>query len=298
VNWFYLALLAPAIFTIVNYIDKYVIVSKVRDYRGMPVYGAITAIVFGTIFWLFSGTPILSLRDALLVISAGFISLIAYYLYFNALSKNETSFVIILFQVQPVFVLILSFLFLKETITAQQFIGFSLIISSAIGLSLKKDLEKIRLSSSLYTILAVDFLLAISNILIKFTIDANSFSKILSYESWGLALGGLVLYLFFEHVRKAFRESFRSVGKKVLGIMFLNEGIFIIGKAVNFLAISLGSVALVSVLGSTMTFYGILYGIILTMLAPKIFKENLTKEAISKKILFSLILLLGIYLLS
>lgn len=297
-NWFVLALISPALLTVVYFIDKYVIESKVKDYRGMPIYGAISGGVVGTLFWLFSGQPILSQRDTLLVIFSGVISLFAYYLYFNALAKSNTSYIIILFQTTPILTLILAFLFLKETITIKQLVGFALILSSAIALSLEKRREKFTLSSSLYLILLSNLLLATAAILIKFTINANSFSKIFSYESWGIALGGLLLYSLFPIVRKAFIESFISVGQKVLSIMFFNELIFVTSKATQFLAIALGPVALVSVLGSTQTFYGIIYGAMLTLLVPRIFKEDISKNGLLQKIAASVVLLFGMYLIS
>lgn len=93
----------------------------------------------------------------------------------------------------------------------------------------------------------------------------------------------------------AFHESFRSVGKVTLGVMFFNEILFIISKAFTFLAISLGPVALVGVLGGTQVFYGFLYGILLTLLFPKIFQEDISKNEIVKKLLFAVILFIGIW---
>ena len=297
-TWFILALLSPAIYVIVNYIDKYVIERKVKDYRGMPIYGALTGIVIGTLFWIFSGQPVLSLRDASLVVTSGVISLFAYYLYFSALSKSQTSIVIILFQMTPIFTLILASIFLKELITVKQLFGFLLVILAAVALSMEGKLKEVKISSAFYLILLADVLLAVSALFIKFTINANSFSKIFSYESWGLALGGLILYIFSSGARTAFRVSFRSVGRNVLGIMFLNESIFVVSKSIQFLAIALGPVALVSVLGSTEVFYGILYGQVLTSLFSHIFKEDVSKKGLLKKLLPSLVLLLGVYLIS
>jgi uncharacterized membrane protein len=296
-NWLILALVAPAIYTVVNYIDKFVIESKVKDYRGMPIYGAITGLCVGTLFWLILGRPILDLTDAILIITSGAISMFAYYFYFSALSKSQTSLVIIFFQMTPIFTLILALIFLKEAISLKQLLGFILIIVSCIALSLEGKIKKFKLTSSFYLILLADILISIASILVKLTISANSFSKIFPYESWGLALGGAILYLLFVNVRTAFRESFTSVGKRVLLIMFLNEWIFVIAKAISFLAIALGPVALISVLGATQAFYGILFGAILAFLNPFVFKDEGMKHQIVKKIIASIVLFIGIALI-
>src|SRR6185437_8834026 len=103
-----------------------------------------------------------------------------------------------------------------------------------------------------------DLLFASASVLIKFAIDATSFAKILSYESWGIGVGGVILYLFFPSIRKAFNEIIRTVRKRLLGIMFLNEGIYVLSKSLSYFAYSIGPVALVSVVGSTQVLFGIL----------------------------------------
>jgi len=297
-NWIWLALIAPAIYTIVLFIDKYVVEHKVKDHRGMPIYGAVTATAFGTLVWLFAGQPILSSRNALLVLASGMLSLWGYAFYFKALSKNHASFVIALLQTTPIFTLALAYLFLHERLSGVQLLGFVLVFGAVVALSIERSDEKFRINSALWLILLANILFALANIAIKFTIDLNGFAPILIYESWGLAIGGLVLVVGFPAIRRAFWASFRGVGPKVLSIMFLNEGIFIVSKAITFFAILLGPVALVSLLSSTQVFYGIMYGIALTLIAPRIFHEQTAFSHVWKKILFTLILFGGIYLLT
>lgn len=295
--WLFLALLAPAIYTVVNFIDKYVVEDKVDDYRGMPIYAAVVALVFGTSFWFAMGRPVLSFQDAALVVGSGMLTMYGFALYFRVISQNHTSLVIMLLQLTPVFSLVLSFLVLGEIITLRQFIGFLLVLASVMAVSVKRGAKVLELSSAFYQILVADIIFAITGVLIKFTINANSLAKIVSYESWGIFLGGLTLFLLFPTVRHAFLTSFKSVGKPVLVILFFNEVLFIISKALTFLALALGPVALVSVLGSTQVFYGILYGSLLTFLAPATFQEDITLGGLLKKTILAVILLGGIWLI-
>lgn len=138
---------------------------------------------------------------------------------------------------------------------------------------------------------------AIAAILVKFAVDANSFSKILSYESWGIGLGGIMLYLLFPSIRNAFHGSIKTVRKIALGIMFINEGLFILSKSLTFFAYSIGPVALVSIVGNTQAFYGIFFGLILTAVAPTVFKEEIDKTSVITKVAFVLLLFAGICLI-
>jgi len=296
-NWIFLALLSPAVFTVCNFIDKYILESKVKDYRGIPIYSGIVGLIAGTLFWLIFEKPILPFFDGLIVIIVGMFTVWAFLFYFKALSSAQTSYVIALFQLIPVFTLIFSFLFLHEIISISQLFGFFLILTCAILLSYKKQKKKFKFDNSFYYVLAADAFFAGGSILIKFAINANSFTKIVSYESWGIAIGALFLFIFYKASRVAFLETTKTAGNKVLGIMLFNEGVYILAKTITFLAISLGPVTLVSVLGGTQVFYGIVFGLVLTIFMPKVFKESVAKEEIIKKLVLIVFLFVGIWLI-
>jgi drug/metabolite transporter (DMT)-like permease len=297
-NWLFIALLAPAIYTVVNFIDKYIVEKHVKDSRGMPIYGTIMGLVMGMIFWVGTGFPTLGFRDTVLSLLTGALTIWGAALYFKAISNENASKIIILFQMTPVIILILSSIFLHDTINAQQFIGFILILAAALAVSSEGKKQKFKLSEAFWLILSVDFLWSITAILAKFTIEANSFQSVLAYESWGIGLGGILLYAGFPSIRKAFHKNLKTIKKRIIGVMFLNEGIFVIAKTLTFLAYSLGPTALVSVIGSSTVFYGILYGWILTLIAPKIFQEDVSKQGLIRKFALSIILLLGIILVN
>lgn len=293
-NWLWFALLSPALFSVVVFIDKFVVEHKVRDYRGMPVYGAITAAGFGALAWLLFGQPVLSAWNTLLVVGSGFLSFWSYVLYFNALSKNHASFILALLQTTPVFTLALAYLLIHEQLSVIRLVGFGVILTAVMGLSLKRSGAKFNLNSAVWIVLAANLIQASANIAIKFTISLSGLAPILVYESMGLALGGLTLVCLFPTARRAFLDSFREAGHQVLGVMFLNEGIYVISKIITFYAIALGPVTLVSLLGSTQVFFGLLYGAFLTQLAPQFITERTTRSQMVRNVLFAALLVTGI----
>jgi len=292
------ALLAPAVFPVVNFIDKYVISKQVKDYRGMPIYSAITGLCLGTLFWIVAGFPLLPVKDVVLLLLAGACINWGGFLFFQAISSDETSNIILLFQMTPLLVLILSVLFLKETILPKQALGMVLIFFSCMGASINTRLERkqFRLSRSFFLIFLVDALWATAAIFTSLALHANSFPKILSYESWGLGIGGIILYSIFPVIRSAFHESLRTVRKAGLSIIFFNEGLFVLAKALTYYAYSLGPTAIVSIIGSTEVFFGIVYGGVLSFIANHIFQENMTGKVLARKLLLAMILFIGIWL--
>ena len=294
-NWLIPALVAPVLYTPLTFVDKFIVSKIVKDYRGMPIYGTIMGFVVGTVFWFITGFPYLPPKDALIVITTGCLTIWSAYFYFKAVSLEEASKLTLLFQMSPIMTLILAFLFIGERISLFQLIGFILILGSVIGVSIEKEQFKISLSPALLLIFVVDVMWAAAAVLIKAAMDANSFAEILSYESWGLGIGGTILYFLVRDVRDAFNLSIRTIRKRFLAVMFLNEGVFVLAKAITYFAYSIGSASLVSVVGSTSVFLGILYGVVLTLLLPTYIREDISRPSLFKKGAAALVLFIGLW---
>jgi drug/metabolite transporter (DMT)-like permease len=295
-NWLILALAAPALYAISVFIDKYVVEHKVKDSRGVPFYGATAAGIFGTLLWLASGMPTLELKPTLILMASGLFSITAMAFYFYALSKSHASYINAMFQLIPIFILILAVVLIGERLNAMQLAGFFIVFAAVVGLSIEKDDARIRFNKAFFAMIASSFFFASASVMIKFAGEFDNFAALLVYEAWGLALGGVVLFGVYKTGRRAFLQSFKSVGRSTLAVMFSNEALFILSKALTFLAISLGPVALVGVLGGTQVFYGFLYGVVLTLLLPTIFKEDLSEKTLVKNILLAIVLLSGVWL--
>src|SRR5688500_10113521 len=82
-------------------------------------------------------------------------------LYLTAIARDEASKIIVLIQMQPVIVLLLSLVFLNDTISVQQLIGFVLILGAAVAISLNRgESGGFKLSAAFYLILLCDFIWA------------------------------------------------------------------------------------------------------------------------------------------
>lgn len=295
-NWIFFALLAPAVYAVVVFVDKYILEKEVSDYLGMPIYSAVIAAIFGILIWVGTGFPSLSLRDSILIILTGILTVFGLASYFKALSTNEASKVTILFQMTPVLTLVLSYLFLGDKISLQQFLGFVLILISTVGISVKKSLKEFHFSNIFFLILLTDFLWASAFVLFKFVVETNSFIKVISYEGLGMGVGGFILYYVFPSIRNAFEKTSEKVGSRIFWFIIINEGIFLISRFLTYLAISKGPVALVDVVGGTQVIFAIIYGLILTKIAPGIFQENISQGGLSKKIIMAALVLIGLVL--
>jgi len=302
-GWLFYAFIAVQFFTISSFTDKHIVSNVVKDYTGLPVYSSIIALVLGTVFWLAAGFPILSILDMLLLIFAGALNIWTAFSYYEILTDTDVSLIMFLFQSQPVFILILSIIFLHQFLPPVQLLGFAIIIISVMFIALssssgsstvKKKLNK----KQVLLALLITFGWAVNSVLINYVLTKNVYVKTISFESWGMAVGGITVILFSKKVRKAFVKSFDEFNPKLIVTFVANDGIFTIGKLFGMYANSLGPVALISAVGSTQTLFGTIYGFLLTKFLPSKFREDISHKGLLKKFFAAILIGVGIYLIS
>ncbi len=270
-DWLVFALIAPATFTAGGFFRKYTVERVVPDARALMLWSAVVGALAGMVLWLAGGQNWLTGLDALLVLYAGLSSIVGTYLYMKALMDEAASSLQITLQVLPLFVLVMSFVLLGELITLRQLGGFVLILTSAIGISINRTGEAFRVSRAFWLIQGTNLLWASGIIAVRSV--SGSGITMAAYESWGNALGGLLLYLALPAMRKAFNSSLGGLAVGGVLIMVLGEVMIVLSKVMTITALSIApSAALVAVLGSTQVFLGIVVGWVLMAIAPQIFK--------------------------
>ena len=295
--WILYSLLGTIIYVIVCFIDKYNLERQIKDYRGMAIYSAIVGFISGSILWVINGFPLLSVRDGVLVTLTGVLSIFSAAIYFYVMQQEQASKVIFLFQLIPVFVLILAVSFLHEPLTIKHLLGFFLILVPSLIVSQQGNKFSFKIDKNTSLLIIVDLLVAVSYVLFKFVVDAGSFSKVVAYESWGWAIGGGMMFTLLPSVRKAFITTTKNLKKSALVIIFGNETLYIASKLFIFLAVSLGSVYLVNVITGTQVLFGAILGVILTMAFPRIFKEDIKKSDLITKLVLGGVTLVGLVLI-
>lgn len=297
-NWLIPALLAPAIYSANIFVDKYIVSKEIKDYRVVPIFTGLAGAVIGTAIWSQSGQPVLPPRVMVITLASGAMITLATFIYFKVLISEEASKVNLLLQAIPVFILLLGYIFLHEPLSVSQLAGFLLILIPVAIICAGSDSGKFKLTSALYWILLADLVWAASAVLTKFAIESSSFLKTISYQNWGLGLGGLLIYALSPTIRSGFNKIFLAKRRKGPILIFGNEVLYISTKVLTFFAFSLAPAALVSVLEGTQVFYGMLLGWILTILIPKVFKENISTKDLIKKVFWAAVVLVGIVLIS
>lgn len=300
-NWFLIALLPPALWSVTNHFDKYLLS---RFFKGGGV-GAL--MVFSSIIGLFL-LPFIALLHpevmrfstvSILIAINGFLYILAVLPYFYALQRDEASICVPLFQLIPVFSFVLAYMILGETLTNRQIIGGLLIMFGAIGISLDlSDGKKIKFKKEVFLLMMLSSLLFSLNFLFfKYFAIQSNFWFTSFWEYVGFAIFASLLMFFVKPYREQFVTVLKTNKTTVLGLNGINEITNIIAKISFNYASLLTPITLVWVVNGLQPFFVFLYGVILTLLFPKISQENITKKVLFQKLLAIIVLFTGAYLI-
>lgn len=294
--WFIYALITPAVYSVSNFIDKYIIERKIKEPVILTIYSGLITFFIGLIILFLSGFPILDLKDLFLILLAGV--LLDFYIlpYYKALKLDDTSRVVPLFQFIPIFGLILSFIFLDETVGMRQLVGIIVVVIGGFLLSTERSATSVlKPRKSLWYMLLSALLYAVVGIIFRFVVRSKDFWSTLGWEYVGIGLGALILFLLTSKRSKIPREIKRI--KSILGLITINDGFAIVAQISESYAFSLVAVPLVNSVGGTQPLFLLIYGLILTKLFPKVIKEDIGKSTVGIKLISALITLIGLYLI-
>ena len=89
------------------------------------------------------------------------------------------------------------------------------------------------------------------------------------------------------------RETVSKKGAKVLGFVFLNSLLNLVGMLLITIATSIGFVTLVNTISSVQPFFVIVMAVFLSYFAPRIFKEEIGKKTVALKFLAAAMIFVG-----
>lgn len=293
-DWYIYALLAPALFAVINLTDDYLLRGVYRS----PYFGATISGYFGMVPLIaifFFPIQIASLEIVVLGILAGLLTVFYYLCYFKGLDSDFPSVVVaLLFNIAPIFVVIISYFILQERFTVSSFIGIVLIISASLILSLTElDIKKLRFTPALIPILLGALIYAVIAIISKSVYTEVDFVSGYIYFSVGMGLGAVGLTIFTSHGRKFFPD-FRTKFRKWIGIFIVVEFIGLAAELTNNLAISKGPVGLVKVIEGIQPLYVLLFAVLLYPFFPKLGREAIEGNKL-KKFLCMITMIIGLW---
>ncbi len=297
-SWFVYAIAAQLFYTISTFVDRFLIEKRVKDTLTLTILSGSVSFVIGLGVLAVRGFPFFPVSQIILIILGGAIIEFAFLPYYKAILIDDPSRVIPIYQTIPLFVLILSFIFIGETLTPLQIGGFSLILIGSFILAIKKlGLGIFRIRKSFWFMIGSAFMIAIALVIFKFVVDIQGFWDTLAYEFMGGGLGALMLFCL-PGQRNRFSETLKGLTSGTMGIISSNESLWIAARLSSFFASSLAPVSLVAIMGGVQPFFILAGGVILSVWFPKILEEDLDRSVIGLKIVAIILVFFGVWLIN
>ena len=299
-TWFFLALVAPFLWGIVNIADKYLVSKysekeKERSSGGLVLFSSLIGIFIAILIWAFSSdVSNIPTLDKLLLMLTGVLTIVWIILYLFTLETEDISTVVPWFLTVPIFGYVLGYIFLGETLSGQQIIGSFVTLFGVFLISsdFSEEGNKFKWRPVIYMMVAC-FLVAISGVLFKYVTVENNFWISSFWEYVGLGLTGMIIFLFIPKYRREFMHMNRKGGKKIFFVNIASELMTISGNLLTNFALLLAPVSMVYLVGSFQPAIVLFLTILCTSFLPHIAKENMDKYAIFPKIAAVGIMIIG-----
>ena len=292
-SWIYFVILSEFMWSVTSLLDK-ALLSK--NYIKSPfvfiIFNGLMNILL--IFLLpFFNFGKLGIVDISIALMSGIFLIIGLVFYYKAVQNEEISRVIMLWQFTPVFVLLISFLFLNEKLSSNYLAGFVFLIAAGLVVGYKKINGKMILSKAFYYLVGASVFISI------FYVFSNHIYQVTNFWSafmW-LRLSALssIFLLLIPSIRKEFFETWNAMRKNsrltISSKMIIDFSAFIILG----LAMVSGPVALISALGSSLAPIIIfLLTTLTTLYLPNLIKEEINKKIVLIKLLAIALIIAGI----
>jgi len=302
-NWFLIALLPPIFWSITNHIDKYLLTKFFNKgaVGSVMIFSASISILLLPIIAVIHPAVLQKFNPNYLLIAInGSFYLLATLPYFYALDKDDASLTVPLFQMIPVFSFILGYIFLEENLNINQIIGGIIILVASIFISLNiSEIKRIHMKWDVFLLMVLSSILySLNFIFFKYFVIETNFFIASFWEYVGFGLFGLFLLIFVKNYREGFISVLRINKTQVLAVNITNEIVNIIAKISFNYATVLAPVTLIWIVNGIQPFFVFLFGIILTVLFPKISKEDISKRTLVQRGLAIVAITVGVYLVN
>lgn len=293
-NWILFSLLAPLFFVSSNFLDKYILSKYTKGIFDFLFFSTIINWFSFTILFVIIGIPEQTAYFWIPILT-GIILLYSYGFYGKALEQNDTSVIVIFFKLIPVITVILAFIFLGQTLSFNELLGFIIVLTGATIVSFEKN--KKMLAKRFGMILVAIFMWSVMILLIDYGLTKMPFWDYFMLDALGSTLAGLMLFIIPSTRTQIINGLKTATINKYAWFSGDNILDFLGQISIKKALVIAPSAGLVMVVAQVQSFYAIIIGVLLTLFLPNIIKENISTGTLIKKSIGALIMFSGIYIL-
>lgn len=291
--WILFAITAAIGWAFVVLLDKFVIDSQIDDAMGTGGLHAFFNCLAVVGISYFIGGFTFNLGTVFSGLLIGGLYVIANYFWFAGVGSEEVSRFAPVLSFDIVFISILSFIFLGELLSPLAYGGVALTVIGCILISLEDPLHSLRKMKSswgLAAALASAFAYSVREVIFKHVSTGVEIWPLLFYFGIaGMIFSAPLIYKSRETLKK------NTEGLELMMVSGLVSGL---AQATFFLAVSLGSVVLVSTITKTRFLMIFFAATAISRLHPEILHEPLDRRTLIQKLFATIVIITGVILAS
>lgn len=300
-SWFILATLAPLLWAGCNHIDK-IILEKYFKEGGVGTLLIVSALgsAIATPFLCLIAPSILetSKGDLLIIIVTAMLDIVLLWSYLEAMQQDDSSNVIVFYQLVPVFGIVSGWFFLGEIISNRQLVAMMIVMLGTGIVSFEEVGGRFR-----FKMRTVGFMFiacscwAIELAIFKVVAIEENVWRTLFWKHIILAILGVAIYLLVPGYRASFLEAVRRNSVPLFLANFLNETLYMLGTISYGVAVMSAPVALVLLTETFQSIFVFLLAIFIVKFIPKLATERVERRHLLRKVLAICVTGIGTYLL-
>jgi len=298
VSWIALAFCGPVLWAVSTHIDKYLVERffKETGVGTLLIFTSLIGLAGLPIIWAFVDVFSIGTTGVIVTSVSGLLYMTAMYFYLRALQQEEATTIAPLFQTSTLFTYAIAYVVLHESLTMLKLAGGALVMASA-AVSAYEPGGLGRFKWSIVgPILLCTATVAATAVMFKYFAVHDAFWPVTFWSFAGQAVFGAAL-LAIPRVRRQFLGMFREHPGAVIGINAANELINLGGGLAARYASLLGPVSLVQAIGGTTSFFVYVFGVILSLFAPKLAHEDVSRPALLRKGIAVALIVAGVILM-
>src|ERR1700683_4907645 len=300
-SWLFFAFSGPVLWAISVHLDKYLVERffKESNVAVLLLFTAFAGLLMLPFIWYFQpGVTNPTIGSIAVIAFSGVLYMGAMLLYLQALQSEEAAVVAPFFQASPLFGYALGYLVLGEKLSGRQLTGGVLIIVGALVVSLRLGAPagafKLRLAMLM---LGCGFVLSVASLIFKIFAIEVEFWTTTFWMFAGEAIFGAAL-LTVTSYRSQFVTLLRTNTAALLSINASNELINLGGGLGSRYALLFAPLSIVQAIGSTTTLFVFLFGVLLSLVSPRLGRENLSGRELAQKGVAAVFVALGVALVT
>ena len=295
-SWISLSIFAVIFFSIANVFDKFLVSKKFKNIYSFAVIINIVYLIFFAIVGYFIRKTFILNQGLYWTIAASLAYFVMWIFWWKGLTTGEVSRVVAIFFTSPIFSALLAVIFLGESLSSLKWLAIFFIVVGGIlsGWEAKKGKLKTFNKAYIFALLAAVFA-SLGNVISK---QAMVYWTPMTVQTAGylMALPLYLLFLFNKQVAEEAKKTFSSLRSFLL--MFLRGLLGFLAISAFELSIGAGSVSLVVALNGTQPMLILIFSTLLSIFAPKIIKEDTSRQALFTKAIAIILIISGAIIIS